>query len=119
MSLPLVAALSLLALQAGVVRSAPALAVRAASTYTVTLKNNCAFKVWPAASQWNRGNAAAADFPLVDSSQPGLGADGLAQGASVVIKAPMKWLGARVWARTDCTGSGSVSRLMAESIARD
>lgn len=100
------------ALAAGAVSASPTLVDRANSngTYAITLKNNCAFQVWPAASQWNRMNFPAAQFPQIDAGQQGLGAGGLAKGASVTIRAPTNWITARVWARTGCVASGNVSQ---------
>ncbi|KAL7010054.1 hypothetical protein EMMF5_000073 [Cystobasidiomycetes sp. EMM_F5] len=80
-------------------------------TYTINLHNNCDFKVWPAASQWNRANVPSDQFPLISASQPGLGSDGLGAGSTISINAPTNWLGGRVWPRTDCVANDLASAI--------
>ncbi|KAM7523112.1 hypothetical protein LguiA_013014 [Lonicera macranthoides] len=58
---------------------------------TVTITNNCPYKIWPAAATGNGG------------AQPSKTGFELDQGVSSTIDVPAQWIAGRVWAQSQCT----------------
>lgn len=72
------------------------------AAYSITVVNNCAQQIWPAATQHNFASSAA--IPQLQTADTGYQ---LAPGSSHVMNIPAGWVGGRIWARTGCDASGN------------